>query len=72
MIPAEELDKTKDLFEQELAKQHKMDANQRNGVCPGCGRCPICGRRDYPYYPYWPMPNPWRGNRPYWENEDIR
>jgi len=37
--------------------------------CPGCGRCPVCGRGSHyhdPYYPYYPTyPNlPWQWQQP--------
>ncbi len=33
-------------------------------VCPACGYCPHCGRRNATPYNPWPQPyNPWR---PYW------
>lgn len=40
---------------------------EQQHVCPNCGFCPCCGRRNGQYaypYPYTPYPYPYTG--PYW------
>lgn len=52
-----------------LERMKKKQPVSQDDVCPGCGRCPTCGRRGWPVTPYpYPQPShPWRHERPYWE-----
>ena len=54
----------------ELKKQYQEDEARKRAaeklsaqVCPACGACPTCGRRNVsPSYPQYPWPNPvWYG-----------
>ena len=53
--------------------QEALDYSKTH-VCPNCGYCPCCGRKNptVPYYPPWPgYPEPYIGDYPIWPNYPL-